>query len=95
MGNTPLPASPFSTESAHRWDYLSASVGFPSALLLLWESAVISLMIMELSASVRPVSDRFHVCTHVLGSSLHSRKNYTVADVHSLFQALYFGKLKM
>lgn len=57
MGNTPLPASPFSTESAHRWDYLSASVGFPSAPLLLWESAVISLMIMELSASVRPVSD--------------------------------------
>lgn len=51
-----LLASLFPSESAHRWDYLAALVGFPSALFLLWESTVISLTIMELPASVGPSS---------------------------------------
>lgn len=60
---TTSPASLFPSESAHRWDYLSALVGFPSALFLLWESRMISLMITKLSASVRPVREHFPLCT--------------------------------
>lgn len=95
--HTALLASRFLSESAHRWDYLSASVGFPSALFLLWESKMIFLMIMELSASVRPVQDHFHLCRNALGYSVHSRKNGIVADIHSLCirLAFYYGKLKM
>ena len=70
--HTALLASVFPSESVHRWDYLSASVGFPSALSLLWESEVVSLRIMELPASVRPVSDHFHSRVGALGYLLHS-----------------------
>lgn len=86
--HTALLASVFPSESVHRWDYLSASVGFPSALSLLWEPEVVSLRIMELPASVQPVSDRFHSRVGALGYSLHSGDSSNIlADktyIHSL-----------
>lgn len=59
---------------------------------------MIFLMIMELSALVRPVQDHFHLRTNALGCySVHSRKNGIVADIHSLCirLAFYYGKLKV
>lgn len=94
--HTALLASLFLSESAHRWDYLSALVGFPSALFLLWEPMMVLLMVMELPASVR-VGDPFHICTDALGYLLHSRKisPNILGDIHSLFKTFYYGKLKM
>lgn len=92
-----LLASLFLSESACIWDYLVALVGFPSALFLLWEFMMISLMIIELLASVGPVSDHFHLCTDALGFLLHSRKTspYRLAGLHSLLKTFYCGKPKM
>lgn len=69
-------ASPLPSESAPRGGCLSAPVGFPSALLLCGSPRRgMSVRIIELPVSVKPVNGCFHLGTDAVGYLLRSRES--------------------